>query len=125
GGTHYMIQRINFPAPGQVREYPVLLPTPAAGAVNFDIAGLTHDDRSGWSPAQHDAFRATVKVAINMPPTNTITIPDPAAPAPGPAPAPAAPPVADGVKKDTTIRLFDFLRSLAPVPLTDDGRPLF
>ncbi|WP_277402942.1 flagellin, partial [Achromobacter xylosoxidans] len=39
--------------------------------------------------------------------------------------APVAPPTADGVKKDTPIRLFDFLQSLAPVPLTDDGRPLF
>ncbi|CUR81772.1 flagellin [Achromobacter xylosoxidans] len=125
GATHYIIRRIDFPAPLQFREYAVSLPTPVAGAVNFDVAGLAQDDRSGWSPAQHDAFRATVKATINMPPANTITIPDPAAPAPGPAPAPVAPPAADGVKKDTPIRLFDFLQSLAPVPRTDDGRPLF
>ncbi|WP_197286785.1 flagellin [Achromobacter sp. 2789STDY5608615] len=41
------------------------------------------------------------------------------------APPPGPPPAADAVKKDTPIRLFDFLQSLAPVPAADDGRPLF
>ncbi|KOQ29189.1 hypothetical protein ABW38_10905 [Achromobacter xylosoxidans] len=53
------------------------------------------------------------------------TEPDAAPTAPPPAPAPAAPLPADGVKKDTPIRLFDFLQSLAPVPTARDGRPLF
>ncbi|CAB3836953.1 hypothetical protein CV751_10040 [Achromobacter ruhlandii] len=60
----------------------------------------------------------------------TVPVAPPIAPpvAPGPpatVPAPALPPTIEDVQKDTPIKLFDFLQSLAPVPTADDGRPLF
>ncbi|WP_241052587.1 flagellin [Achromobacter xylosoxidans] len=120
--THYIVQK-TVPV---VEYHTTTLPTPVGGTVDFDIATMPRLDRTTWSAAEQAAFTATV---IPILVGGTLTIPAPAPVAPGPAPAPAPAPVlpaaTDGVKKDTPIRLLDFLQSLAPVPTADDGRPLF
>ncbi|CUI32076.1 flagellin [Achromobacter xylosoxidans] len=132
GTTQYVIQTsLTIPA----TEYRLAaLPAPAAGVTEIDIAGLPLLDRTTLSAAESTALGSSTITLIGDPvpvPTAPPVVPPPApapapAPAPGPTPAPGVPaPSADAVKKDTPIRLFDFLQSLAPVPAADDGRPLF
>lgn len=126
GTMQYIVDRINYPIASMQTEYRIpLAPTPIGGNLHFDINGLPPFDRTTWSAAEAAAFHNTVQVGL--PGIRPLNIPAPPAPAPVPVPtpAPAAPPVADGIKKGTPIRLFDFLQSLAPLPLADDGRPLF
>lgn len=122
--THYVVQLTTAP----VQEFHTTVPpTPVGGTVDFDIATMARFDRTALSAAEEAALLATGTPAlIGMP----ITIPAAPPVTPGPAPTPTlptptVPTVPTGVQKDTPIRLVDFLQSLAPVPTTADGRPLF
>ncbi|WP_162730809.1 flagellin [Achromobacter xylosoxidans] len=127
GATYYNAQTHDFPTTGVTVNYRLTpVPAPTGGVFDIDVTTLPVLDLTTVSAAE----RAAIAAGTAYLPGGTITLPvtppatPPVAPTP-PAVAPVAPPTADGVKKDTPIRLFDFLQSLAPVPLTDDGRPLF
>lgn len=125
GAPRYIVQEHGAIAPLSVTNYRLdPLPLPTGGVLDIDLAALPAIDLAKLSPAEQAALAtATAHFA-----GTAITVP--AAPAAPPAPPPAAPPpalapTADVVQKDTPIRLLDFLRSLAPVPTAEDGRPLF
>lgn len=127
GATYYNVQTHGFPTTGVIVNYRLTpVPAPTGGVFDIDVTTLPVLDLTTVSAAERAAIAAGTPYlpggAISLPVTPPAT--PPVAPTP-PAVAPVAPPTADGVKKDTPIRLFDFLQSLAPVPLTDDGRPLF
>lgn len=127
GAPHYMVQEHGVISPASITNYRLdALPTPVGGILDIDIGTLPLFDHTKISPAEQAALRAsTVHFAGS---TITVPVAPPIAPpvAPGPpATAPALPPPIEDVQKDTPIRLFDFLQSLAPVPTADDGRPLF
>ncbi|CUI87260.1 flagellin [Achromobacter xylosoxidans] len=131
GATYYNAQVHDFPTAGVMVNYRVTpLPTATGGVLDIDVTTLPVLDVTTLSAAEVAAIAVgTVSLpggTITVPATPPVTPPvaPPVAPTP-PAPAPAAPLPADGVKKDTPIRLFDFLQSLAPVPTARDGRPLF
>lgn len=128
GTTQYLVQEVHG---GLARnEYRIpTLPAPVGGVVDIDISVLPRLDRTTLSAAEAAAItRSGVPTLVGR--TFPVPVAPPAVPAPTPtppvvAPPPGPPPAADAVKKDTPIRLFDFLQSLAPVPAADDGRPLF
>lgn len=127
GTTQYIVQEVHS---GLVhREFRIpTLPAPVGGVVDIDLQGRPLLDRTTMSAAESAAAVHPTVTLVGS--TFTIPAPPPAVPAPTPtppvvAPPTAPPPAADIVKKDTPIRLFDFLQSLAPVPAADDGRPLF
>ncbi|WP_158288277.1 flagellin [Achromobacter sp. RW408] len=104
GATYYNAQVHDFPTPGVIVNYQVTpLPTATGGVLDIDVTTLPVLDVTTLSAAEV----AAIAVGTVSLPGGTITVP------------------ADGVKKDTPIRLFDFLQSLAPVPTARDGRPLF
>lgn len=125
GTTQYIVQEFRSGILHNEFRIPTL-PAPVGGVVDIDIHGLPLLDRTTMSAAELAAAGHPTVTLVG----GTFTLPAPAVPAPTPtppvvAPAPGAPPAADIIKKDTPIRLFDFLQSLAPVPTADDGRPLF
>lgn len=123
GATHYIAQQHGSPTPTSFTNYQVVpLPPVTGGTLDIDLATLPVVDVKTFSAAESAALVAGTAFF----PGGTITVPvtPPATPPVAPAPLPPAP-AADAVKKDTPIRLFDFLQSLAPVPAAADGRPLF
>ncbi|WP_187378294.1 flagellin N-terminal helical domain-containing protein [Achromobacter xylosoxidans] len=127
GAACYNAQTHDFPTPGVIFNYRVTpVPAPTGGVFDIDVTTLPVQDVTTLSAAEIAAIAlGTVFLpggTISLPVTPPVT--PPVAPAP-PAPAPVAPLAAEGVKKDTPIRLLDFLQSLAPMPMTHDGRPLF
>lgn len=123
GTTNYVVRMMGALANPLGDSYRVTLPAPVGGALDIDVAGLTPFNVASVGTAEQAQIAGSTAYLIGQ------QVPVPVTPPPATAPAPPAPPMppaaADAVSKGTPIKLFDFLQRLAPVPIADDGRPLF